>query len=97
MAPAVEECSVDTTTHHNISELFAQLGLPNSSTEIGQFIDRHRPLSMTLSLSEAPFWNNSQINFLCEEWHADNGDWALLIDQLSASLRDHPSGRDELA
>ncbi|XHS78038.1 DUF2789 family protein [Burkholderiaceae bacterium UC74_6] len=82
---------MDTTTHHKISELFAQLGLPNSPAEIGQFIDLHRPLSMTLNLSEAPFWNNSQVTFLREEWHADNGDWALLIDQLSASLREHPA------
>ncbi|XHS77094.1 DUF2789 family protein [Burkholderiaceae bacterium UC74_6] len=86
---------MDTTTHHSISELFAQLGLPSSSAEIFRFIELHRPLPLQLNLSEAPFWTNSQITFLKEEWHADNGDWALLIDQLSALLREHPT-QDEL-
>ncbi len=81
---------MDTTTHHPLESLFCQLGLPDSRAEIAQFIRRHRPLPQTLNLSEAPFWNASQVAFLREEWHADDGDWAIQIDQLNALLREHP-------
>jgi len=82
---------MDTTTHHQLDELFAQLGLPNSAAEIRMFIHLHRPLPLTLNLSEAPFWTPSQIAFLKEEWQADDGDWVLQIDQLNALLREHPA------
>ena len=81
---------MDTTTHHPLEALFCQLGLPDSSAEIKQFIRLHRPLPQTLNLSEAPFWNASQVAFLREEWTADDGDWAIQIDQLNALLREHP-------
>ena len=81
---------MDTTTHHDLSELFCQLGLPDSPAEIQQFIRRHRPLSQTMNLSEAPFWNPSQVAFLREHWHADDGDWVVQIDTLNALLREHP-------
>lgn len=82
---------MDTTTHHDLSALFAQLGLPDEAAEIRAFIQQHRPLPQTLNLSEAPFWNDSQRAFLREEWHADDGDWTLQIDQLNACLREHPA------
>jgi hypothetical protein len=82
---------MDTTTHHDLSALFSQLGLPDSPAEIQQFILRHRPLPQTLNLSEAPFWNDSQVAFLREQWHADDGDWVVQIDQLNALLREHPN------
>ena len=59
-----------------------------------QFIDQNRPLPLTLNLSEAPCWSVSQVAFLREHWHADDGDWALLIDELNALLRAHPESVD---
>lgn len=81
---------MDTTTHHDLSSLFCQLGLPDSPAEIDGFIRRHRPLPQALNLSEAPFWNASQVAFIREQWHADDGDWVVQIDQLNAALREHP-------
>ena len=85
---------MDTTTHHDMPALFSQLGLPDSEAEIKQFIRRHRPLPQTLNLSEAPFWNASQVAFIREQWHADDGDWVGQIDQLNAALREHPAPGD---
>ena len=81
---------MDTTTHHDMPALFCQLGLPDSAAEIKQFIRLHRPLPQTLNLSEAPFWNASQVAFIREQWQADDGDWCVQIDQLNAALREHP-------
>lgn len=81
---------MDTTTHHDLASLFAQLGLPDEAQEIKAFIRRHRPLPQTLNLSEAPFWNASQVAFLREQWHQDDGDWCVAIDELNAALREHP-------
>ncbi len=81
---------MDTTTHYNFTALFSQLGLPDSPDDIKQFIRQHRPLPQTLNLSEAPFWSPSQVAFIREEWHADDGDWCVQIDQLNAALREHP-------
>ncbi len=85
---------MDTTTHHELPELFAQLGLPDTPAEIRQFIHRHRPLPQTLNLSEAPFWNAGQVAFLREQWQADDGDWCVQIDQLNALLREHPDPQE---
>lgn len=81
---------MDTTPHHDLPALFAQLGLPDGPDEIRRFIRQHRPLPQTLNLSEAPFWNASQVAFLREQWHQDDGDWCGQIDQLNALLREHP-------
>jgi hypothetical protein len=81
---------MDTTTHHDLSALFCQLGLPDEPAQIRQFIQRHRPLPQALNLSEAPFWNASQVAFLREQWHQDDGDWCVQIDTLNALLREHP-------
>ncbi|MGQ3055222.1 MAG: DUF2789 domain-containing protein [Roseateles sp.] len=81
---------MDTTTHHDMPALFAQLGLPNSPADIKRFIRLHRPLPQTLNLSEAPFWSAGQVAFLREQWLQDDGDWCVQIDQLNAALREHP-------
>jgi hypothetical protein len=82
---------MDTTTHHELPDLFAQLGLPNSADDIQVFVLENRPLPQTFNLSEAPFWNASQVAFIREQWHQDDGDWVGLIDQLNALLREHPA------
>lgn len=81
---------MDTTTHHDLPALFAQLGLPDTPEEIRRFVRQHRPLPQSFNLSEAPFWNASQVAFLREQWHQDDGDWCGQIDQLNALLREHP-------
>lgn len=70
---------------HTLNNLFAQLGLPSEDSQIDDFINTHRPLASSLSLSEAPFWTPTQATFLYEEIMKD-ADWAEVIDQLNARL-----------
>ncbi|MFT5395074.1 MAG: hypothetical protein ACI85N_000255 [Gammaproteobacteria bacterium] len=71
---------------HTMSELFAQLGLPNADCDIDSFIHMHRPVSGDLTLEKAAFWNNGQSQFIHEALYADS-DWAELVDQLDTRLR----------
>ena len=82
---------MDTTTYHGMADLFAQLGLPNTAQDIQAFVRRHSPLPDSLRLSEAPCWTPAQAHFLREQILADDGDWALLVDHLSAQLRQTPA------
>ena len=75
-----------TQSNHNFSELFAQLGLPCGDAEIREFLAAHTPLNAEVSLPEAPFWTPAQQAFLRESV-AQDADWAVLVDQLSAALR----------
>ena len=72
--------------NHTIADLFAQLGLGNTSAEIDQFVARHRPLDNSLQLADAPFWSAGQAQFLREEISED-ADWAEVVDQLDVMLR----------
>lgn len=71
---------------HNLSDLFAQLGLPSEASAIAGFIAAHSPLPSGVPLIEAPFWTASQAGFLCEEILKD-ADWAEVIDELNEALR----------
>ena len=73
-------------TNHDMSELFAQLGLPNQPDEIDRFMAEHRPLAEGIRLPDASFWTPVQAQFLREEWRED-ADWVELIDQLNLALR----------
>ena len=73
------------TNLHNLTNLFAQLGLDNSKSGINSFIAEHQLVSAT-HISEAPFWNNGQANFLAESL-AEDGDWSEIIDQFDTLLR----------
>ena len=75
-----------TNSIHHFSELFAQLGLPGGDAEIREFMAAHTPLADAVSLPEAPFWTPAQQAFLRESV-AQDADWAVLVDQLSAALR----------
>lgn len=79
---------MDSTPHHSLEDLFAQLGLPGDAASQRSFVLRHRPLADDLRLSEAPFWSPSQAAFLREQLRAD-GEWALAVDSLNAMLREH--------
>jgi len=81
---------MDTTTHHGMADLFAQLGLPCTTSDIQQFVRSHSPLPDTVRLADAHFWTPAQASFLREQILADDGDWALLVDALNARLRRPP-------
>lgn len=74
------------THQHNMSNLFAQLGLPSDEAEIEKFIASHRPLDNGIALYRAPFWSAAQRAFLKEEIIED-ADWATIIDELNGRLR----------
>ena len=69
-------------------DLFAQLGLPNSPEAIAAFLNQHRPLSNDVLLADAPFWDESQAQFIREKKLQDAPEWTQLIDQLSEALRE---------
>ena len=68
--------------------LFDQLGLPSSPAQIDNFILHHRPLDNSVLLEHAPFWSESQSQFINEKKSRDEPPWSILIDQLSNALRD---------
>lgn len=73
---------------HTLTDLFRQLGLPDTRADVSRFIAVHRPQPPEVALPEASFWRPEQARFLREELQED-ADWAELIDTLDASLR-HP-------
>ncbi|HEY8118129.1 MAG TPA: DUF2789 domain-containing protein [Methylophilaceae bacterium] len=70
---------------HSLSNLFAQLGLPNEPAAIKGFIKTHSPLQPGVVLCDAPFWTAAQAAFLRDEMLND-ADWAEVIDELNALL-----------
>ena len=75
------------TPIHSMNSLFKQLGLPSETAEVDAFIAFHRPLPDHCLLHEAAFWTASQAAFLAEEIE-DDADWAEVVDELNARLRD---------
>ncbi|MEZ5644142.1 MAG: DUF2789 domain-containing protein [Burkholderiaceae bacterium] len=73
-------------TYHRFTELFQQLGLSADIDSIKQFVADHSPLDPAIRLENAPFWNESQADFLRDEVQQD-ADWAEVIDQLNVALR----------
>lgn len=71
---------------HGMAELFDQLGLGSSPSEIDEFIDAHRHPRDTTPLHRASFWTQAQASFLREAIEED-ADWAELVDQLDVMLR----------
>ncbi len=66
-------------------DLFAQLGLPNEEEDVQRFVSQHRPLAQDMALADAPFWTESQAQFLREQLQGD-ADWAEVVDQLNVAL-----------
>lgn len=71
---------------HSFSELFAQLGLDSDADAIEAFLSEHSPLHEHTELADAPFWNESQAQFLREALGSDS-DWAEIVDALNLALR----------
>ncbi len=72
------------TTESSMTNLFLQLGLPAGKDQIAAFIREHQ-LPEDVRVSEAPFWNDGQRQFLREELTED-ADWAIIVDELSEAL-----------
>jgi len=75
------------TPLHRFHDLFSQLGLPSDEAAIQQFIATHAPLAAEIALADAAFWTPAQAQFLREAL-AQDADWAELVDQLNAALRE---------
>lgn len=73
------------TSKHDFPNLFKQLGLPASSSEVEAFLKTHR-LQPDQQLEDAAFWSESQVQFIREARLSD-ADWSELIDELDARLR----------
>ena len=73
------------STAHTLAELFAQLGLDDSTEGVDAFIASHRPLPADMKLADAPFWTTAQAQFLRDELN-DDSDWAAMVDQLNVRL-----------
>lgn len=74
-------------SQHSMSDLFAQLGLPNEEADIRDFVATHRPLPGGLRLADASFWTDTQSRFLKDEILED-ADWAEVVDQLNLMLHE---------
>jgi len=72
------------TTESCMTNLFLQLGLPAGKDDIARFIREHQ-LPEALLISEAPFWNDGQRQFIREEGRED-ADWAIVVDELNEAL-----------
>lgn len=70
---------------HSLTQLFAQLGLPDDAASIDAFIAKHAPLPGHVALSDAGFWNAAQSAFLFSEL-ANDADWAGVVDSLNLAL-----------
>ncbi|MFH7767627.1 DUF2789 family protein [Acinetobacter sp. BSP-28] len=63
---------------------FEQLGLESSSEAMDEFIRTHQ-IGMDVPLHKAPFWSQSQHDFLISHWKKDD-EWAMMVDILNEQL-----------
>ena len=73
------------TATPRMTNLFLQLGLDSSQTGIDRFLLENE-LPEHVHILEAPFWSKAQATLLRELLDSD-GNWALVVDQLSEALR----------
>ncbi|BDE73699.1 DUF2789 domain-containing protein [Delftia lacustris] len=69
-----------------MTNLFLQLGLESGDAAIAEFISSHQ-LPADVSLVDAPYWNESQRQFLSDQIKAD-APWTIVVDQLNESLHE---------
>jgi hypothetical protein len=72
---------------HWMTDLFMQLGLASDAESIANFIKQHQ-LPADVRLCDAPFWSESQRQFLLEQFKAD-ASWIIIVDQLNESLHEY--------
>src|SRR5690606_14313571 len=73
-------------TQVRMTNLFLQLGLDSSAEAIAEFIRTHQ-LPADVRITEAPFWSESQRQFLQEKPEED-ARWAIVVDRLNESLNE---------
>ena len=72
--------------HHEFSDLFAQLGLPEDEAAIRDFIIANAPLPDNVRLEDAAWWTPAQARMLRESL-AQDADWASVVDRLDVAFR----------
>lgn len=68
-----------------MTNLFLQLGLDATPEGVARFISEHR-LAAEVNVLDADIWNDAQRQLL-KEMLCSDGEWALVVDQLSEALR----------
>ena len=71
---------------HDLSTLFAQLGLDNNPVQIELFINKHKGIPAEVKLADAEFWSTSQQSFLIDAINRDSS-WSEIVDVLDSLLR----------
>lgn len=74
---------MDTSTH-DLASFFSQLGLPNTSQDINNFVASHQ-LAAGTGLAKATFWTDAQAAFIKQALIQDS-DWAAVADELAVKL-----------
>lgn len=74
------------TTEPRMTNLFEQLGLDASDEAIAAFIRTHQ-LEADVQITKAPFWSDSQRQFLSESLQQDAA-WTTIVDQLNEALHE---------
>ena len=69
---------------NNIENLFAQLGLGNSTDAMARFAATHT-LPKEVYVNNAPYWNDGQRHFLQDALRQDS-EWTEAVDQLNIML-----------
>ena len=72
------------TSMHTMGNLFLQLGMSNTETDIDAFIATHH-VPANESLAQAHFWTAAQAEFI-QECLTEDSDWAEVVDHLNAQL-----------
>lgn len=72
------------TSHHHLTALFEELGLPTEPEAIRRFIASH-PLAADQKIYQAAFWSEAQRDFL-QSALEENADWSDAVEQLSVML-----------
>ncbi|MDP2128886.1 MAG: DUF2789 domain-containing protein [Pseudohongiella sp.] len=70
----------------SMTELFMQMGLESDEKSIENFIQSHQ-LPADVKLADAPYWTDSQRQFIIEQFKADAA-WIIIVDQLNEALHE---------
>lgn len=73
------------TQHHDLGQLFQQLGLPSDDYSIEHFIESQKPLASTTRVTDLDCFSRAQKSLLLESLIEDS-DWAEAVDTLDALL-----------
>ena len=79
---------------HSMTDLFMQLGLAADEESIASFIHEHQ-LPADIRLCDAPYWTDSQRQFLLEQFKAE-ASWIIIVDQLNESLHEDAVGQQSI-